>query len=134
MSTANLEDMALMSADALFGNRVMMAVTVFCWSTVPSDNIATVGATAHRLRQDLASKILLEPTAYKQQFVNIVSSNQIAANGACSGGTLVGMAAAAVTAAITTATPTTTGTTDQNISDAIAAAFNFCISGLVPGQ
>jgi hypothetical protein len=123
MATANLNDMANLATDTVFGNRVLMALIEFCTTTIPGETITGTTVQLHTARKNYASQVLNNPTVYKPLFVNAVAANQIVANDATVGGTLVGM------------TPTQLGTaallcTDTDINNAVAAAFNAFVSGI----
>jgi len=123
MATANFRDMSILATDATFGNRVAASLTVYCWQTVGGES---AGTAFHAQRKDLASRILLEPSGFKTQFVAIVACNQIVANEATTNGTLVGLTVGSGSQLETAALLCT----DTDISNAVAAGFNPCISGI----
>lgn len=121
MATANLNDMATLAGDAVFGSRVNMAMVQFCTNVVPSESITGTTVQLHMARKSYASSILNNPTFYKPLFVNAVAANQIVANDATVSATIVGL------------TPTQIATaallcTDTDINNAVAAAFNAFIA------
>lgn len=125
MATANLNDMATLATDVVFGNRVLMSLVQFCSSTLPSEAVSTsgYGAQLHIARKNYAAQILNNPTVYKPLFVNAAAANQIVANDATTNGTIVGQ------------TPTQIATaallcTDTDINNAVAAAFNAFVSNI----
>lgn len=123
MATANLTDMSILSTDAVFGSRVLMSLTMFCWSTIPGESITSSTVGLHLARKNFSAQILNNPNQYKQLFVNAVASNQTVANDATSAGTLVGMTGPQVAAAAAACT-------DTDINNAVAAAFNAFIAGI----
>ena len=123
MATANLRDMAILATDVTFGNRVASSLTVYCWQTVGGEG---AGTAFHAQRKDLASRILLQPGNFRQQFINIVACNAIVANQATTNGTLVGLTTGAGSQLETQALLCL----DTDINNAVAAGFNPCISGI----
>ncbi len=123
MAIANLADMSILATDGVFGNRVMMSMIVFCWSTVPGESITSGTVGLHMARKNYASQVLNHPIDFKPLFINAVASNQIVANEATAGGTLVGMTALQVSTAAQACL-------DADINNAVAAAFNAFISGI----
>lgn len=121
MATANLNDMATIATDAVFGNRVFMSLMQYCTITVPGETISTGSVQLHMARKQYASAVLNNPTFYKPLFVNAVSANQIVANDATAGGTVVGMSPTSLATA-------TLLCTDTDIDNAVAAAFNSFIN------
>lgn len=121
MATAALNDMAVLATDAIFGNRVLMSLVQFCTVVVPSESIASTGVQLHVARKNYAAAVLNNPNTYKPLFVNAVAANQIVANDATVGGTLVGSATIAAQALLCT---------DTDINNAIAAAFNAFVSNI----
>lgn len=123
MATANLNDMATLATDAVFGNRVLMALIEFCTTTVPAEAITGTTVQLHIARKNYAAAVLNNPTTYKPLFVNAAAANQTVANDATTAGTIVG------------ATPAALGTaallcTDTDINNAVAAAFNAFVSSI----
>jgi len=123
MATANLNDMATLATDPVFGNRVLMSLTEFCTITIPTETVATNSIQLHVARKNFGSAILNNPTFYKPLFVNAAAANQIVANDATVSGTLVGATPAALAAAALLCT-------DTDINNAIAAAFNAFVSSI----
>ena len=123
MATANMTDMSILATDATFQNRVLMALTLFCWSTIPGESITASTVSLHTARKSYSASVLNNPNYYKPMFVNAVSTNQTVANQATASGTLVGM------------TPTQLATAaalcvDSDINNAVAASFNAFIPGV----
>jgi len=123
MATANLNDMATIATDAVFGNRVLMALIQYCTTSIPSETVATNAVQLHVARKQYASAILNNPSFYKPLFVNAVAANQIVANDATAGGTVVGMSPTSLATA-------TLLCTDTDIDNAVAAAFNAFVSNI----
>lgn len=123
MATANLTDMSILALDGTFGNRVQMALTQFCTVTIPAETISTNAVQLHIARKQYASQILNNPNTYKPLFVLAVAANQIVANDATAGGTLVGMTPAQIITAAAL-------TLDTDINNAVAAAFNAFVAGI----
>lgn len=127
MSTANLNDMATLATDGVFGNRVFMALCIYCSSTILNETITSATVQIHAARKNFASQVLNNPNQYKPLFVNIAACNQTVANDATgttgANGTLVGLTSTALaTAAL--------ACTDTDIENAVAASFNSFIPGL----
>jgi hypothetical protein len=123
MATANLNDMATLATDTVFGNRVLMSLIEFCTTTVPGEAISSTTVQLHIARKQYAAAVLNNPNNYKPLFVNAAAANQIVANDATINGTIVGQ------------TPTQIATaallcTDSDINNAVAAAFNAFVSGI----
>lgn len=123
MATANLNDMATLATDTVFGNRVLMSLIEFCTTTIPAESITGTTVQLHIARKQYAAQILNNPSIYKPLFINAVAANQIVANEATAGGTIVG------------ATGTTLATAallclDNDINNAVAAAFNAFVAGI----
>jgi hypothetical protein len=123
MATANLTDMSILAADTTFGNRVQMALTELCTTTIPAETISTNAVQLHIARKNYASQVLNNPNTYKALFVLAAAANQIVANEATAGGTLVGMTPAQIITAAAL-------TLDTDINNAVAAAFNAFISSI----
>jgi len=125
MATANLNDMATLVTDPVFGNRVFMALVQYCTTTVPSETISGTngGVQLHMSRKNYAATILNNPTVYKPFFVNAAAANQIVANDATTNGTIVNVASSVLAAAALLCT-------DTDINNAVAASFNAFISGV----
>jgi hypothetical protein len=123
MATANLTDMSILALDGTFSNRVQMALTQFCTVTIPAETISTNAVQLHIARKQYASQILNNPATYKPLFVLAVAANQIVANDATAGGTLVGMTPAQIITAAAL-------TLDTDINNAVAAAFNAFVAGI----
>lgn len=123
MAIANLTDMSILATDTTFQNRIVMALTLFCWNTVPTESITSATSPQHVARKNFCAQILLNPNNYKTQFVNLVAANQTVANEATAAGTLVGMTGAQVATAAA-------ATLDADINNAIAAGFNAFIAGI----
>jgi hypothetical protein len=122
MATATLNDMQILATDVVFGNRVLMSLTVYSGNTVLNESITAATLAQHVARKEFARGVLSSPALFKAQFVNVAASNQTVANDATAAGTLVGM------------TPTQVATaalacTDTDINNAVSAAYN----GFVPG-
>lgn len=117
MATANLNDMATIATDAVFGNRVFMSLMQYCTVTVPNETISTGNVQLHMARKAYAASVLNNPSNYKPLFINAVSANQIVANDATAGGTVVGMSPTSLATA-------TLLCTDTDIDNAVASAFN----------
>jgi hypothetical protein len=117
MSTANLNDMATLSTDPVFGNRVLMSVILYCASTIPSEAITGATSQLHLARKQFAATILNNPGNFKQLFINTVAANQIVANDATASGTIVGQTGATLATSALLCT-------DSDINNAVAAAFN----------
>lgn len=123
MATANLNDMATLATDVVFGNRVFMAMVQFCTSVVPSEAISSSSVQLHVSRKNYAAQILNNPNNYKPLFVNAAAANSIVANEATATGTLVGQ------------TPTQIAATallclDNDINNAVAASFNAFVASI----
>jgi hypothetical protein len=123
MATANLNDMATIATDAVFGNRVFMSLIEFCTITIPNETITTGSVQLHMSRKNYAAQILNNPTVFKPLFVNAVAANQIVANDATASGTVVGMSPTSLATA-------TLLCTDTDINNAVAAAFNAFVSNI----
>ena len=123
MATANLNDMATLATDTVFDQRVLMSLTQFCTVTLSSEAITTTTVQLHVARKNYAALVLNDPNTYKPRFVNAVAANQIVANDATAGGTIVG----AIPSAIATAALLCT---DTDINNAIASAFNSFVSAI----
>jgi hypothetical protein len=123
MSTANLNDMATLANDGIFGDRVMSALIQYCVTSIPSESITGTTVELHVARKQFAAAILNNPNNYKPLFINAVACNQIVANDATVGVTLVGMTSQQLATAALLCT-------DTDISNAVAAAFNAFISGI----
>lgn len=117
MATANLNDMATLATDTVFGNRVFMALIQFCTNVVPTESITSSSVQTHIARKNYAAQILNNPNIYKPLFVNAVAANQIVANEATASGTIVGDTTGPLATAALLCT-------DTDINNAIAAAFN----------
>lgn len=117
MATATETDMSILATDTVFGNRVQESTEKFSWNTVNSEPITAATVRTHEARVTYAQQILNNPTFYKPLFVLMVSSNQIVANDATVGGTLVGMTQSAVATAAA-------AILDTDIDNAVAAGFN----------
>lgn len=123
MATANLNDMATLATDTVFGNRVLMSLVEFCTTTIPAEAISGTTVQLHVARKNYASAILNNPTFYKPLFVNAAAANQTVANDATAGGTIVGATPAALATAALLCT-------DTDINNAVAAAFNAFVSNI----
>jgi hypothetical protein len=132
MATANLNDMATLATDAVFGNRVLVSLTEFCTTSVANETITASSATPasvqasinlHIARKNYASAVLNNPSFYKPLFVNAAAANQTVANDATAGGTLVSMTPAQLATAALLCT-------DIDINNAVAAAFNAFVSSI----
>lgn len=121
MSTANLNDMATLATDTVFGNRIFMSLIQFCSVVVPGETINSGALALHVARKNYASQVLNNPNLYKPLFINAVAANQIVANDATAGGTIVGDTAGPLATAALLCT-------DTDINNAIAAAFNAFIA------
>jgi hypothetical protein len=123
MATANLNDMATIATDSVFGNRVFMSLIQFCTSTVPAESIASTTVQLHVARKNYASQVLNNPTFYKPLFVNAAAANQIVANDATATATVVGLTPTALATACLLCT-------DTDINNAVAASFNAFVSNI----
>jgi hypothetical protein len=124
MATANLTDMSVLATDPTFGNRVLMALTLFCSSTGPgSDSITTSTVQLHVARKNYAAAVLNNPANYKPLFVNAVACNQTVANDATASGTIAAQTG-------TTLATSAALCTDTDINNAIAAAFNAFVQAI----
>lgn len=123
MATANLNDMATLATDSVFGNRVLMSLIEFCTTSIPSESITGTTVQLHIARKQYAAAILNNPNFYKPLFVNAAAANQIVANDATAGGTIVGMTPSALATAALLCT-------DTDINNAVAAAFNAFVSNI----
>jgi hypothetical protein len=123
MATANLNDMATLATDPVFGNRVMSSLTLYCGTTVLNEAITAASVAQHNARKNYASQVLNNPTFYKPLFVNVVSVNQIVANEATATGTIVGQTGATLATSALLCL-------DSDINNAVAAAFNAFIAGI----
>ena len=123
MATANFTDMSILATDPTFGNRVIIALTTYCWSTIMSETITAASLAQHIARKQYCANILNNPTFYKPLFVNVVAANQTVANDATAAGTLVGMTGTQIATAAT-------AVIDTDISNAIAASFNAFIGSI----
>lgn len=123
MATANLNDMATLATDAVFGNRVLIALIEFCTSVIPTETITSTTVQLHIARKQYASAVLNNPTFYKPLFVNAAAANQIVANDAAVNGTIVGATPAALATAALLCT-------DTDINNAVASAFNAFVAGI----
>lgn len=123
MSVANLNDMATLALDTVFGARVNAAMILFCATVVPSEAITGTTIALHQARKLYAAGVLNNPSLFKPLFVNVVATNQIVANDATVGGTLVGQIPAAIATAALLCT-------DIDINNAVASAFNAFIGGI----
>jgi hypothetical protein len=117
MATANLNDMATIATDTVFGNRVFMAMIEFCTVVLPTETITSATAQIHLARKQFAGQILNNPSQYKPLFINAVAANQIVANDATASGTVVGLSPTALATA-------TLLCIDTDINNAVASAFN----------
>jgi len=123
MATANLNDMATIATDAVFGNRVLMSLIEFCTTSIPGEAITGTTVQLHIARKNYASAVLNNPSFYKPLFVNAAAANQIVANDATVNGTLVSMTPAQLATAALLCT-------DSDINNAVAAAFNAFVSNI----
>lgn len=123
MATANLNDMSVLATDVTFGSRVSEAMILFCSSTVPGEAITSSTVQLHLARKNFAASVLNNPILYKPLFVNMVATNQIVANDATTGGTLVGLTSQQIATAALLCT-------DSDINNAVAAGFNSFIAGI----
>lgn len=123
MATANLNDMATLATDVVFGNRVFMSMVQFCTTVVPSETISSSSVQLHVSRKNYAAQILNSPNTYKQLFVNAVAANSIVANEATAGGTLVGQTSTQIAT-------TTLLCLDNDINNAVAASFNAFVAAI----
>jgi ATP-dependent exoDNAse (exonuclease V) beta subunit len=123
MATANLNDMATLATDPVFGNRVLSALILYCGTTVLNEAITAASVAQHNARKNYASQVLNNPTFYKPLFVNVVSVNQIVANEATATGTIVGQTGATLATSALLCL-------DSDINNAVAAAFNAFIAGI----
>lgn len=123
MATATLNDMQTLATDSVFGNRVLMALTQFCTTTIPSEAITGTTVQLHVARKNFAAAVLNNPTFYKPLFVNAVAANQIVANDATAGGTIIGDTGTTLATAALLCT-------DTDIENAVAAAFNAFVSNI----
>jgi hypothetical protein len=123
MATANLNDMAILATDSVFGSRVFAALIQFCTTVVPSETITSTTVQLHVARKNYAAQVLNNPNQYKPLFINAVSSNSIVANEATAAGTLAGMTGQQIATAALLCL-------DTDINNAVAAAFNAFISGI----
>ena len=123
MATANLNDMAILATDTVFGSRVFAALIQFCTTVVPSEAISSTTVELHMARKVYAAAVLNSPNQYKPLFINAVASNSIVANEATAAGTLSGMTGQQVATAALLCV-------DADINNAVAAAFNAFISGI----
>lgn len=121
MATANLNDMSVLAMDTVFGNRVLMSLVQFCTVTIPSETVATNAVQLHVARKQYAANVLNNPNSYKPLFVNAVAANQIVANDATATATLVGSSTIPAQALLCT---------DNDINNAVAAAFNAFVSAI----
>lgn len=121
MSVANLNDMATLATDTVFGQRVFMALIQFCSIVVPGEAISSGALMLHVARKNYAAAVLNNPNVYKPLFVNAVAANQIVANDATTAGTIVGDTTGPLAAAALLCT-------DTDINNAVAAAFNAFIA------
>lgn len=117
MSVANLNDMATLATDTVFGQRVFMSLIQFCTTVVPGETIAAGALQLHVARKTYAAAVLNNPNAFKPLFVNAAAANQIVANDATASGTIVGATSGPLATAALLCT-------DTDINNAIAAAFN----------
>lgn len=123
-ATAFLLDMALISTDGVFKQRVQAAFTQYAVSVIGSESASTA---QHSQRFNYATMVLNNPSNYLNSFVWVAASNQSLANDvitAAGANFTPTTSAATIAAAITTATPATTGATDTDIDNAIAFAWN----------
>jgi ATP-dependent exoDNAse (exonuclease V) beta subunit len=123
MATANLNDMATLATDPVFGNRVLSALILYCGTTVLNEAITAASVAQHNARKNYASQVLNNPTFYKPLFVNVVSVNQTVANEATATGTIVGQTGATLATSALLCL-------DSDINNAVAAAFNAFIAGI----
>jgi hypothetical protein len=123
MATANLNDMAVLATDPVFGNRVLIALTQFCATVISGEAITANSLAQHIARKNFAAQILNNPSNFKPFFVNVVAANQIVANDATISGTIAGQTGTVLAASALLCT-------DTDINNAIAAAFNSFISGI----
>lgn len=123
MATANLNDMATIATDTVFGNRVFMSLIQFCTNVVPGESITSSSVQLHVARKNYASAVLNSPNAYKPLFVNAAAANQTVANDATAAATVVGLTPTALATA-------TLLCTDTDINNAVAAAFNAFVSNI----
>lgn len=123
MATANLNDMATLASDTVFGSRVFMSMIQFCTNVVPSESITSTTVQLHVARKNYASQVLNNPNTYKPLFVNAVSANQIVASDATASGTIVGMTTGPLATAALLCT-------DTDINNAVASAFNAFVSNI----
>lgn len=122
-ATANFTDMSILATDTVFQNRVLVALTIYCWNTVLGESISATSLPQHIARKNYCANVLNNPTTYKPLFVNLAAANQTVANDATVGGTLVGMTGSQVATAAA-------AVLDTDISNAVAAAFNAFINGI----
>lgn len=123
MATANLNDMATLTTDSVFGNRVLMSAVQYCTITVPTESITGTTVQIHVSRKQFASSVLNNPSFWKPLFVNAVAANQIVANDATTNGTIVNAASSVIAAAALLCT-------DTDINNAVASAFNAFVANI----
>jgi hypothetical protein len=127
MATANLNDMATLATDTVFGNRVLMSLLEFCETSIPTETINLsanpMAVELHTARKQYAAAILNNPTLYKPLFVNAAACNQTVANEATASGTVVGMTPANLATAALLCL-------DADINNAVAAAFNAFVANI----
>ncbi len=114
---ASFNDMALISTDSTFINRVASALWQACVSIANE-----AAARDHPARKAYAAQILNNPNTYKPLFVNVVSVDTTVIADATQAGTVVittGNVAAQAALA-----------TDAHMATAVSAAFNAFISGI----
>jgi hypothetical protein len=124
MAIANLNDMQTLATDTVFGNRVQMSLTIYCIVTISSEvTSSTLPRSVDTARKNYAAQVLNNPTFYKPLFVLACASNQFVANDATASGTIVGQQGATLASSALLCT-------DNDINNAVSAAFNAFVSGI----
>lgn len=117
MATATETDMEILTTDVTLGLRIQEAYEKYISTTVFSEAITEATVIVHEARVAFGRQVLQNPDNWKRQFVAMVCANQIVANDATAGGTLVGMTTQQVATAAA-AIP------DSDVDNAIAAGYN----------
>jgi len=123
MATAVFADMAQLQTDTTLKGRIAASLMQYLITGLPGESITNLTARQHTMRQQYAAQILNNPSFYTPFFQQVVCCNQIVANDATAGGTLVGMTPAQIATAAALCL-------DTDISNAVAAAFNAFVSGI----
>ena len=124
MANATLNDMAVLSTEATFGNRVASSLWQYCTTTIQTTQTSSSLSPSKLLSmRNYAAQILNNPSPYRTTFINVVSSNQIVANDASAAGSAASFTASIATTVLTvTAVGSGTIVAGQTVTGAGVAA------------